>query len=857
MAEELKRVGLKFTNEGVRNFKAELKECSAATKENYSELKLAQSQYDKNTSSTKKLEDRQKYLAKQTDVYKDKVKILNAQLKEMESAENRDETAISKKRAELNQAEATLNKYEKSLEDVNKQLENGAAKMKEWGGKLQDVGGKMKDIGGTLTTHVTAPLVALGTLGAQKFAEVDKTMQLTNKTMGNTKKEAELLDKAMKDAAANSTFGMKDAATATLNFARAGLSAEQAASALAPSMNLAAGEGGNLDTVSAGLVATINGFHGSFKDASDYADIFASACNNSALDVDSLSNAMSVAAPVFSAAGYKVNDAALYMGVMANNGIEANKAANSLKTGISRLVSPSKQGAEMMEQLGISVTNADGSMKDSVTIQRELHEAFGKLSESEQIAAASAIFGKNQMAPWLALINTAPEDVGKLDSSLKNCSGTTDEMSKAMMEGFGGSMEKLKSSIDVAITSLGQALAPTIKKVADFIGDLVTKFNNLSPAQQEMIAKIGLIVAAIGPLLVVLGSVIGAIGSLAAAAPVIGTVAAFIVTAIVTVNNFRLAFKALGAVWDWLKNSAVTIWKGIKTTISNAVQSIKTTITNKWNAVKTTTATIWNAIKTGISNAITTAKNTVTNIVNGIKTTIGNAFENIKKGVSDKLGQAKQTAVNAFENIKKGAKDKLDQAGKLAGNAFDFIKKSAGEKLGQARDTAKNIFGKIKGFAKFTWNLPKMGVNAISGLVSFVSRIVKRIRKVFDFKWSLPKLKLPHPRISGHFSLNPPSVPHFSISWYKDAYQRAAYYTRPTVRADGRGFGDRQGGEFAVGEKHLRDVIREETYTPVNVSYGDVNINVYSSPGQDVRKLAEEVSKRLATVYERERAVWT
>ena len=214
-------------------------------------------------------------------------------------------------------------------------------------------------------------------------------------------------------------------------------------------------------------------------------------------------------------------------------------------------------------------------------------------------------------------------------------------------------------------------------------------------------------------------------------------------------------------------------------------------------------------------------------------------------------------AVNAFENLKKGAKDKLDQAGKFAGSAFEFIKKSAGEKLGQARDTAKNIFGKIKGFAKFTWNLPKMGVNAISGLVSFVSGIVKRIRKVFNFHWSLPKLKLPHPRISGHFSLNPPSVPHFSIDWYADAYQRAAYYTSPTVRADGRGFGDRQGGEFAVGEKHLRDVIREETYNPVNVSYGDVNINVYSSPGQDVRKLAEEVSKRLATVYERERAVWT
>ena len=104
--------------------------------------------------------------------------------------------------------------------------------------------------------------------------------------------------------------------------------ASEAAETLAPAMNLAAGSGGDLDTVSAGLVATLNGFNAPFKDAADYADIFATACNNSALDIDSLCNSMSVAAPVFSTAGYSVRDAATYLGVMANKGIDANKAAN-------------------------------------------------------------------------------------------------------------------------------------------------------------------------------------------------------------------------------------------------------------------------------------------------------------------------------------------------------------------------------------------------------------------------------------------------------------------------------------------------------------------------------------------------
>ena len=97
------------------------------------------------------------------------------------------------------------------------------------------------------------------------------------------------------------------------------------------------------------------------------------------------------------------------------------------------MAKPAKAGATAIERLGIEVFNADGSMKDSVEIQKILHDSFATLSEKEQLAAASAIFGKNQMATWLALINTAPEDVRKLDNALSDCTGTTDKMAEAMM----------------------------------------------------------------------------------------------------------------------------------------------------------------------------------------------------------------------------------------------------------------------------------------------------------------------------------------------------------------------------------------------------------------------------------------
>lgn len=600
-----------------------------------------------NPSSVALWSQKQKVLTQQIKDTSDRL----TELKRIQA--NLDNKGINRNSAEYRELEREIVKCKSRLQELRTELVKvGSARLTALSESFKQLGSRMTEVGQTLTTKITVPLALLGGSAIKKFADVDKTMVLANKTMGNTAEQAELLNDAMEKAAAASVYGMSDAAEAMLNFARAGLTAEQSASALAPAMNLAAGEGGDLNAVSAGLVATINGFHGSFNDAAHYADVFANACNNSALDVNSLSEAMSVAAPIFASAGYSIEDAALYMGVMANNGIEANVAANSLKTGLARLVSPAKDGADEMERLGLSFTNADGSMKDTITIQKELHDTFARLSESEQIAAASAIFGKNQMAPWLALINTAPEDVQALSTEL-GVLGTTQEMANAQMSGFAGSLEALKSNVDVLMVSLGEALAPTIQAIAGYLQQAVQWFNSLDDSTKQTIATVGLVLAAAGPVILILGNVfktlgfvIGGISKLIGiikivvavlGGPVTAIIAAVIAIIVLVVTHLDWCKEKIAQFKTWIVNTATAIkdwvvntWETIKNavvntatslfnTVSNIFSNLKNTVSSIFNNIKNVATSVWNGIKTAIVSPIEKARDTIKGIIDRIK----------------------------------------------------------------------------------------------------------------------------------------------------------------------------------------------------------------------------------------------
>lgn len=393
-------------------------------------------------------------------------------------------------------------------------MANGSkASERTWKG-VKKAGDSIAGVGEKLTAGITAPIVGLGVAGVKNFGDVDKQLRLVQQTMGSSDKQASKLEKAIKSAASSSVYSMQDAADASLNFARQGFNATQAANMITPALSLAAGTGTDLTNVTEGLGNTMKAFGAKSKEASHYADMMAKAQAQANTTASGLFDAMSVAGSTAKTVGWSFSDLATITGVFGDHSIGASEGATALNTGLMRLASPADSGAKAMKRLGINVFDAKGKLKDMPAVMEELNTKFKGLSSQEKLSAASDIFGKQQASKWLTLIDTAPEKFTKMKTAIDGTKGTAKSMADALMNGVGGSIEKLKSTFDVFKYNIGQNAGSVIKGFIDKITGLLDKFNNLDAGQQKQIIKWAAMAASVGPVITIFGKGISTIGSM-------------------------------------------------------------------------------------------------------------------------------------------------------------------------------------------------------------------------------------------------------------------------------------------------------------------------------------------------------
>ncbi len=194
--------------------------------------------------------------------------------------------------------------------------------------------------------------------------------------------------------------------------------------------------------------------------------------------------------------------------------IKGEKAGTALRTMFTNLAKPTKAMQNKMEELGISITDSNGKMLPMRDVMDQLRGKFKNLSKDQQASAAATIFGKEAMSGALAVINASDEDYKKLTKSIDNSTGASKRMSDEMEGGIGGSIRKMKSAIESMAISIGDVLAPHIRKAADFLAMLADKFTSMPGWVKTGVVGLGIFAAALGPLILTTGAFTAALGSI-------------------------------------------------------------------------------------------------------------------------------------------------------------------------------------------------------------------------------------------------------------------------------------------------------------------------------------------------------
>lgn len=246
-------------------------------------------------------------------------------------------------------------------------------------------------------------------------------------------------------------------------------------------------------------------------------------------------------------------------------------------------------------------------------------------------------------------------------------------------------------------------------------------------------------------------------------------------------------------IWENCKEYIIAAWETIKNVISSALNTISSVISAGWNAISAVVSPVIDTIINIVSSGWNLISSVVSNVAQGILGVVSSVWNSISGVVSSVMGTISSVMSSGW-NAAKG----------VVTSAISGIRSVISSGLHSASSVVSSVLSGIKSRFSNIWN----------GCKSVVSSAINHIKSAMNFSWSLPKLKLPHPKIEGKFSLDPPSVPHFSIDWYAKAMDAGMIMNRPTVFgydavSNKLMAGGEAGSETVVGTQSLMNMIQD------------------------------------------------
>ena len=321
----------------------------------------------------------------------------------------------------------------------------------------------------------------------------------------------------------------------------------------------------------------------------------------------------------------------------------------SMTGSVTKLTKNMASGSDVFDTLGVSITDANGNMRDATDVWYDSLEALSQVTnETERDQLSMELFGKSAME-MAGIVDDGGASLKALGDEAESTGLIMSGEAVAGAVAFNDQMDRLKNTTQQAFFTLGATLAetlvPAMTAIVEKITQLLSWFGQLDGGIQVIIMAIAGGIAVISPLASFLSSlmtIISVVGTVVAgvSATFLGWVAvgAIVVTTVILIIKY----------WDEIKANALLMWETIKEAFSN----IKEAISDSFNRAKEATMNAWNNIKSAVSNAINGVKSTITGGLNSAYSTVSNIFNRIKSTIQNVMNTAKSIVTGAINAIK-------------------------------------------------------------------------------------------------------------------------------------------------------------------------------------------------------------
>ena len=710
-----------------------------------------------------------------------------------------------------------LIKTSDAINSISKVADTAADMTMKIADSVENAGKKITSFGTKLSAEVTAPIVALGATAVKTFSTFEESMANVQAVTGASSETMEKLEEKARSMAKETVYSASECADALYYMGLAGWNAEEMTDGLPAVLNLAAAAQMDLGKASDIVTDYLTAFGLKATDASGFVDQLAFAMSNSNTDVEQLGEAYKNVAATSTQLGYSLEDTTAALMVMADSGIKGGEAGTALASIMTRLGNDVSGCRGQLELYGVEVYDSQGNVKSLSSILSGMQSVWRGLTDEEKSNLSYTVAGKTAQAELMTVMGESTGAFEQYRQGLLGCNDAAKEMVEIQNETLSAQLKILKSRFEEMCITIGERLAPYIGKLADKIGELCDWISSLSDEQVDQIIKWAAIVAAIGPVLVIVGKVITLIGTVISVG---GKLISGIGAVISIIGKMSTVFTALGTIFStigtFISSTLIPVIAGIGApvlaviAVVTALIAIGVALYKNWDTIKEKCGQLkefisekWEGIKNAVSEKVETMKASVSEKMESMKEAVSEKMESMKSNMGTVLEAAKSTVQEKLNNMKKAYED---HGGGIKGAAYAAIEGVKGYYTAGYTFIDKLTGGKLSDIAnKFK--------NKMDDIKNSVQNGIEKIKGFFKFDWELPKIKLPHFKINGKFSLNPPKAPSFDIEWYKKAMDEPIIMNQPTAFGINRNgqimAGGEAGSEVVSGKDTLMSMISE------------------------------------------------